>query len=97
MRTQSSRELGAVLRGARARQHKTQQQIASVAGVERSWLARLEGGTENPTFSKLTAVLSALHLHLDISDGTAGQTDHESNLSRAIDLDALLARFDERP
>jgi transcriptional regulator with XRE-family HTH domain len=97
MRTQSSSELGVALRAARSRQRRTQREVAAAAGVERSWLARLEGGAENPTFAKLVAVTSALGLHLEVVESAASIADGPRKLREPVDLDVLLARFDERP
>lgn len=95
MRTTTTRELGAVLRDSRKNSGRTQLDVASAAGVERSWLARLEGGTENPTFAKLLAVASSLGLQIELTD-TANPSAKNANLRTPVDLDQLLAKFDER-
>ena len=96
MRTATPRELGAALRDSRKNLGLTQLEVAGAAGVQRSWLARLEGGNENPTFAKLLAVASTLGLHIELTS-TADLSTESSILATPVDLDLLLAEFDERP
>ena len=67
MRVRNSRDLGALIRETRRQQRLTQENLAIMAGVQRSWLARLESGGENPTMTNLFAVLNALNLRLDLT------------------------------
>jgi transcriptional regulator with XRE-family HTH domain len=93
MRIETASALGRTLRAERTRLHRTQRQVAAQAGVERSWLARLEGGRENPTFAKLLAVTSALGLQLHIVEAGTSTSDR-TRLPTPIDLDEVLASFD---
>lgn len=95
MRTSTTRELGAVIRDVRKQAGKTQQDVANEARVERSWIARLEGGKENPTFAKLLAVTSALGLQFELNPATV-PSQSKTLLPAPISLDAVLAKFDER-
>jgi HTH-type transcriptional regulator / antitoxin HipB len=89
MRVRTSRELGALLKEARRKRGMTQQELAKAAGVERSWLTRLEAGRENPTFAKLLAVLDAVGVVLDLQ--SSGDRPRETPSNR---LDAVLAALD---
>jgi HTH-type transcriptional regulator / antitoxin HipB len=95
MRTNTARELGAVVRDSRKNLGRTQLDVANAAGVERSWLARLEGGKENPTFAKLLAVASELGLQIELSD-QQGVSTKTTRIPTPIDLDSMLTQFDER-
>ena len=70
MRVRTSRELGALVRETRRSLGLTQATTATRAGVQRSWLARLERGGENPTLAKLFAVFEVLGLELDVRPAT---------------------------
>jgi transcriptional regulator with XRE-family HTH domain len=95
MRTNTARELGAVVRNSRKNLSRTQLDVANAAGVERSWLARLEGGRENPTFAKLLAVAAELGLQIELTD-QRGVSTKTTRIPTPIDLDSMLTQFDER-
>jgi transcriptional regulator with XRE-family HTH domain len=75
----------------------TQQDVATQAGVERSWLVRLESGKENPTLAKLLAVTSTVGLNLELVDAEVAAGRPQTSLPTPVNLDDVLSRFDERP
>jgi HTH-type transcriptional regulator / antitoxin HipB len=101
MRVRNARELGALVRDARRRRGMTQKEVALTAGVDRSWLARLEAGSENPTLTNLLAVVAALGLALVVADTELGAQvvtgSTERNLGKPKPtLDDVLARLEHK-
>lgn len=62
----SQRELASLVEQRRREAGLTQADLAKRAGVSRQWVNALEAAEGNPSFTHLTAVLSALELSLDI-------------------------------
>jgi len=65
MRVRTSEELGMLVKGARQKAGLSQQDVAGLAKVQRTWLSRLESGHANPTFETLVRVLAAVGLGVD--------------------------------
>jgi len=62
------KELGNKLKQARKKTKLTQIIVASAAGVNTNYYARIERGEENPSFEKLSKIMKALGIKsLDIS------------------------------
>lgn len=61
--------LGAAIRDARRGRSLSQEGLARLAGVSRSWLARLESGHRGAELEQIFRVLGALDLTLVLSDG----------------------------
>lgn len=84
----SAAEVGARLRGARAKVGMTRRQLAAASGASERYLAHLEAGTGNPSL----AVLGALADALDITIADLLPMGGERNAVRA-DAAALLRRL----
>jgi y4mF family transcriptional regulator len=80
--SKTARELGIVVRERRHELGMTQQQLADLARVGRTWLVAVEAGHQRAELDKVLSVLSVLDLTLDVSPEVG--TD--------VDLDALLDR-----
>ena len=98
---------GNLLRRARAQKGLTQRQLAELAGVPQSSIAKIESGARQPTLPVLTRILVAVDLeprialapyddHDDVLDADAsGRTDAERAAAAAsVDrlIDALRSR-----
>ena len=93
MRVRRTTELGVALRDARARQHRSQQEVAERAGVQRYQVANLELGKGNPSLKTLLAVLSAVGLELQVNaDGGDYLAEPARNLAKPVSLDDVLSR-----
>lgn len=95
MLVDSKRELGAVLRVSRRRLGLTQADVAERAGVQRTWLVRLEAGRENPTFDKLLSVFRALGVGMDLEPRDTEQRNRPAANVPSL-LDQHLRNFDAR-
>lgn len=82
IRARTASELGIVIRERRHSLGMTQQQLADLAQVGRTWLVAVEAGHPRAELDKVLRALAVLDLTLDVS------ADESSN----VDLDALLAR-----
>jgi transcriptional regulator with XRE-family HTH domain len=76
----------------------TQKDVAVSSGVDRSWLARFEAGSENPTLTNLLAVVVALRLEVFVADSEqetqVPDGERERNVGKPKPtLDDVLARF----
>ena len=65
-RVNDARSLGTALRQYRKEAGLTQAQLADIAGIERSYLSRLENGLETEQLRRLLAILSKLGLRITI-------------------------------
>lgn len=68
MRVHTVRELGGLVRDRRERLGLTQQEAANRASVTREWLVRFEQGKATVPLTRVLDVLTALDLHLDVSE-----------------------------
>jgi HTH-type transcriptional regulator / antitoxin HipB len=93
VKAMNAREVGAQLRHAREQLGLTQLEVATSAGVQRPWLARLESGRGNPTLSSLFAVLGALGMGLNLEEGNRTDQIAADDLQPPVDLDQLLQRY----
>jgi transcriptional regulator with XRE-family HTH domain len=89
---QTLRSLGIEIRGARLHRNLSQQEVATLAGVQRYQVANLELGKGNPSFGTLVAVLTALDLELSLTPVRNTRAVPTSQLRKPIDLDEILAR-----
>lgn len=95
MLVRNARELGALLRDTRQRQRLTQEQVASRANVQRTWLSHLESGEGNPSLRSLLAVGAALGLTVDIrSSMDTAAPPADQDLPPPVDLNQLLDGVD---
>ena len=60
------REIGAMLRSHRKARKMTQEDLAKVIGVDRSYISKVEHGEQNMYISTLGSICSALGLTIDI-------------------------------
>jgi HTH-type transcriptional regulator/antitoxin HipB len=67
MKLKAMRDVGALVRSARRDRGLTQAELASLVGVGREWVVRLEKGSPRVEAQKVLDVLSALGLVLDVS------------------------------
>lgn len=86
---------GNLLRRARAQKGLTQRQLAELAGVPQSSIAKIESGARQPTLPVLTRILVAVDLeprialgayddHDDVLDAAAaGRSDTQRSAARA--------------
>lgn len=73
-------QIGAAIRGARAREGLTQTELAERAGVSRRWLITVEQGrTERAELGKILDTLDALGLDLTVTTAE-GRTDPLADL-----------------
>lgn len=61
-------KLGSAVRDARTRRQWSQHELASRAGVSRSWLAKLEAGHRGAELEQILRLLAALDMSLAIKD-----------------------------
>lgn len=88
MRLRTARDVGAMVRDRRRSAGLSQAELAARAGVSKRWLAALEAGKPGAEMGLVLRTFAALGTDLTADD--AGPTRADS-----VDLDALLARFDE--
>ena len=92
---------GNLLRRARAQKGLTQRQLAELAGVPQSSIAKIESGARQPTLPVLTRILVAVDLeprialepyddHDDVLDATAVRRTDEQRASAAASVDKLI-------
>lgn len=98
---------GNLLRRARAQKGLTQRQLAELAGVPQSSIAKIESGARQPTLPVLTRILVAVDLeprialepyddHDDVLDATdADRTDAE-RAAAAASVDKLIGALRSR-
>lgn len=68
MELTQTRQIGALIKGARSRAGLTQSQLAERIGVTREWVNRLENGTmTNPGFQQVLALFEAVDLGLNVT------------------------------
>jgi HTH-type transcriptional regulator / antitoxin HipB len=89
----TARDVGLAVRGRRLDRGWSQEQLASRAGTSRKWISQLEQGKPSVELALLLQTLAALDLVLEVSD--ASGADHDLAASALVDLDEVLARFDE--
>jgi transcriptional regulator with XRE-family HTH domain len=63
----STADLGRAIAGVRARRRLTQQQLAEQAGLERSYLARLEGGASTLALERALRLLRRMGATVTVS------------------------------
>lgn len=61
-------KLGAAVRDTRARRGWSQHELATRAGVSRSWLAKVEAGHRGAELEQILRLLAALDLNLAVTD-----------------------------
>lgn len=98
MKVTTTTELGLLLAERRKELGMTQQEFARYVGVPRLWVAQVETGKTNPTFSRLLQVVrrAGLSLSLDArSDSRMGSDNgnKQSEPRRRPNLDGHLAKF----
>lgn len=85
-------KFGATIKAERARLALSQHELASQAGVSRSWLARLEAGHRGAEFEQILRLLEALGLSLVLrSEATAptgGETSANTTPADRASLDS---------
>jgi HTH-type transcriptional regulator/antitoxin HipB len=87
-RVATLQELAALVRSRRDAHGWSQAALAERAGVSRKWVGDLEAANPTVELAKVLAVLDALSLELAVEARASGRDDS------AVDLDALLTRFD---
>lgn len=92
---------GNLLRRARAEKDLTQRELASVAGVPQSTVARIESGTQQPSLPLLARILAAVDLeprialvsydaHDDVLDATEARVSPADQEARTQAQDEFL-------
>lgn len=56
------RALGCAIASLRKRQHLSQEQLANIAGIDRSYMGRNERGEQSVSFDKILDICGALNL-----------------------------------
>jgi HTH-type transcriptional regulator/antitoxin HipB len=72
-------KFGATIKAERARLALSQHELASRAGVSRSWLAKLEAGHRGAEFEQILRLLEALGLSLVLRADTSAQSEDEAS------------------
>lgn len=90
MKLKAMRDVGALVRSARRDRGLTQAELASLVGVGREWVVRLEKGSPRVEAQKVLDVLSALGLVLDVSP--SNQAPRRPPAQRASGKKASTAR-----
>ncbi|MFZ6003923.1 MAG: helix-turn-helix domain-containing protein [Actinomycetota bacterium] len=90
MRLRTMGDVGAMVRDRRREAGLSQTELAGLAGVSKRWLAALEAGKPGAEMALVLRTFAALGTELRADDTRAPTTG-------GVDLDALLARFDEPP
>ncbi|WP_300745277.1 helix-turn-helix domain-containing protein [uncultured Bifidobacterium sp.] len=54
------RALGCAIASLRKRQHLSQEQLANIAGIDRSYMGRIERGEQSVSFDKILDICTAL-------------------------------------
>ena len=85
----SIRDLAASCRARRQSLGLSQAELATRAGVSRSWLSEFESGKPSAELGLVIRLLDALDLHLSISDPTKPTVPDTSTVV-PVDLDSLL-------
>lgn len=93
MRVDTSRKLGAALRGRRQELGLSQGEVAEQAGVSRKWLSEFESGKSRADLSLVLQSLAAVGLHLDVSSD-ASERAHTDEVP-TVDLDGLLSDIND--
>lgn len=88
MRLRTARDVGAMIRDRRRAAGLSQAELAARAGVSKRWLAALEAGKPGAEMGLVLRTFAALGTDLTADDARPTRAD-------SVDLDALLARFDE--
>ena len=86
MKIQTVSDLGALVRDRRGAQGLSQQALALRAGVSVRWLKAFEAGKSTAEIGLVLRTLGALGLTLTVLDAPG---------SSGVDLDDVLARFDQ--
>ena len=92
---------GNLLRRARAQKGLTQRQLAELAGIPQSSIAKIESGARQPTLPVLTRILAAVDLeprialeryddHDDVLDARATTRSDEERAAAASSVDRLI-------
>lgn len=89
MRITTARDLGALVKERRRALGMSQQELAQAVGVSRQWIVGLEQGKFR-AFEIVLRTLGALSLSIQVV------SDDGDTPSAAVDLDDVLARFEER-
>jgi y4mF family transcriptional regulator len=88
MKLRTMRDVGAMVRDRRRAADLSQAELAELAGVSQRWLAALEAGKPGAEMALVLRTFAALGTNLSADDSTAPTAG-------GVDLDALLARFNE--
>lgn len=103
MRVSTAGDLGNLVRERRQDLRMSQQTLADLAGVDRSWLSTVEGGHVRAEFGRLLALVTALGMSFDLAaDDDLHESDNEDSTNNladgdaasAVNLDQLLRSFD---
>lgn len=92
---------GNLLRRARAQKGLTQRQLAELAGIPQSSIAKIESGARQPTLPVLTRILVAVDLeprialepyddHDDVLDAISASRSDEQRTASAASVDKLI-------
>jgi len=74
-------KFGATIKAERARLALSQHELASQAGVSRSWLAKLEAGHRGAEFEQILRLLEALGLSLVLRSVATAPSEDEASAS----------------
>jgi transcriptional regulator with XRE-family HTH domain len=100
MKVFTAGDLGNLVRERRHDLRMSQQALADLAGVDRSWLSTVEGGHVRAEFGRLLALVTALGMSFDLAvDDDLKDSSNDNNLAdddapSAVNLDRLLRSFD---
>lgn len=100
MRVRTLQDLSALARGRRRELGLSQEELASRAGVSRTWVHDFERGKETVELRKVLVILDALDLLVDVGTGVesqAGGAAYAAELPGGdlVDLDSLLETYRE--
>jgi HTH-type transcriptional regulator/antitoxin HipB len=87
MRIRSIRDVAATVRGRRTDLGLSQAELAQRAGVSRKWVSEFEGGKPSAELGLVMRVLDELGIAIDLA---SGEPTASSEVTRRVDLDALL-------
>ncbi len=93
MLVRTAREIGLLIRDQRRRAHLSQRELAARLGVSRQWIVEVERGKPRAALDLVLRTLSALGVHLDVSQRARPSVALIEPASTAnVDLDAVIDR-----
>lgn len=92
MRIIEPRDLGLAVRTRRHELGWSQHDLASAAGVSRSWIVEFESGKARSEFDLVLRAVDALGLVMEVSDDPGGSLSGVTDRDR-VDLDDVLAEY----